>query len=36
VTDKFPLRFGASKVMTRANLGQLNPSAAVSASGSAR
>jgi TonB-dependent receptor len=36
VTDKFLLRFGASKVMTRANLGQLNPSAAVSVSGNAR
>jgi len=32
--DDFLIRFGAAKVMTRPNLGQLNPGAAVSVSGS--
>ncbi|MEJ0085587.1 MAG: TonB-dependent receptor [Pseudomonadota bacterium] len=35
-TDSLLLRFGASKVMTRANLGQLNPGASVSVSGNSR
>lgn len=34
--DSFLVRFGASKVMSRPNLGQLNPGAAVSVSGSNR
>lgn len=36
VTDSFLLRFGASKVMTRPNLAQLNPGASVSVSGNNR
>ncbi len=34
LTDEFIIRFGAAKVMTRPNLGQLNPSASVTVSGS--
>ncbi len=36
VTDDFLVRFGAAKVITRPNLGNLNPGAAVSVSGNNR
>jgi TonB-dependent receptor len=36
ISDEMVVRFGASKVMTRPNLGQLNPGAAVTVSGNNR
>jgi iron complex outermembrane receptor protein len=36
IGDKFLMRLGAAKVMTRPNLGQLNPGAAVTVSGNSR